>query len=143
MVGAMFDRLTRSGAEPGTFADAGIAGAWRDLFPPELRIEERREEGQIFLRVEAPGIDPDRDVDIEVERGELSLTVRRHEPMRAGDEGTYCSEFSYGVLSRVIRLPDGSDGNAVSATYHDSILEIRIPSTEVAPPAHHVPVARI
>lgn len=143
VVRMMLDRLTQASTAVGPYVATDLSTAWRDLFPPELRIEARSEEREHVIRVEAPGIDPDKDVDIKIEGEVLTLTVERHEPMRDDDEeGTYCSEFSYGVLGRSITLPDGVDGDRVSATYHDAILEVRMPRVAVAHEVRRVPVSR-
>ncbi|HSP39334.1 MAG TPA: Hsp20/alpha crystallin family protein [Frankiaceae bacterium] len=118
-----------------------LLGADDDL----LRTEEYRQEGDLVLRVEAPGIDPEKDVDIRMEDDMLTVAVeRREETTEATEEkAEYHSEFRYGSLSRSMRLPRGTRSDRISATYIDGILTVRIPLRgEEQTTAQHVPVQR-
>jgi HSP20 family protein len=102
-----------------------------------IRVEEHTEGDTEVIRAEAPGIDPDKDVEITVEDGLLALHVERREQSREKVGEGYHSEFRYGSLSRTVPLPSGAKEDQVSATYTDGILEIRVPlaPAETAKPA--------
>lgn len=106
---------------------------WRRMFDldPEqdgwLRLEEYEDEGTLVLRTEAPGLDPDKDVEITVSDGFLRVRARREVKAEQKNKKGYRSEFRYGELSRSMRLPEGVSGDDVKATYEDGILEVRIP----------------
>jgi HSP20 family protein len=114
---------------------------WFDVDPEQdgwLRMEEYREGDTLVLRTEVPEIDPDKDVEISV--GDGVLTIRAHREMKSGCR----SEFHYGELSRSLPLPTGVSGDDVKATYGDGILEVRVPvPAEVAPKSMSVPVQRV
>lgn len=110
-----------------------------------LRVEEYRQDGALVLRVEAPGVDPERDVDIKIEDDLLTVAVERREEMTEGAEGRadYRSEFRYGSFNRSMRLPRGIEEDDISASYADGILTVRIPFPEEQPPgSRRVPVQR-
>ena len=46
---------------------------------PGIKIEQFQEGTTLVVRAEAPGIDPDRDVDVSVGEGVLNIAVERRE----------------------------------------------------------------
>jgi len=109
----------------------------------ELRVEEEMEDGMYVVRAEAPGIDPDKDADVTVDRGMVHISVERHrEHVEEGRRG-FRSEFRYGAFSRTLPLPEGCSEADVIASYHDGILEVRVPAAPAAvSAAAKVPIAR-
>lgn len=108
-----------------------------------LRVEEFQEDKTLVVRAEAPGIDPDKDVDIAVENGNLRISAHREERSEHQEKDSYRSEFRYGSFDRTIPLPAGATAADVTATYKDGVLEIRIPvGPEVAPAPRKVEVTR-
>lgn len=109
-----------------------------------MRIEEHRKDGELVIRAELPGIDPEQDVDITVEDGTLTIAAeRRHEETEESkDEGTFRSEFRYGRFVRRLPLPKGATEEDVQATYADGILEIHVPVGEEAPQPKKVSISR-
>lgn len=125
-----FDDLVRR-----TFGDFGTSllqrsgngGQWTPAMDAFLEGEE------LHVRLELPGIDPDNDVDIEVENGILRVSgERKQETKSANSEGTgwFRREMHHGTFERRIGLPDGVNGEAVRATYDAGILDITIPLPE-------------
>ncbi|WP_250291411.1 Hsp20/alpha crystallin family protein, partial [Frankia sp. CiP1_Cm_nod1] len=92
-----------------------------------VRVEEYAEDGAYVVRAELPGIDPDRDVEVTVSDKEVSVHAERREERREKATGRYRSEFRYGSLTRSVTLPPGVKKEEVAATYHNGILEVRIP----------------
>jgi HSP20 family protein len=108
-----------------------------------LRVEEYREGDQLVVKAEVPGIDPERDVDITVNRDQLQIVVRREEKSEQKSKDFYRSEFRYGTFSRTVALPSGVQQDDVRATYNDGVLEVRIPVPDESPAsARKVPVVR-
>jgi HSP20 family protein len=133
--------------ERGTFADLmdwmetefPAFPIFRPFAGQMMRVEEFADEGQYVLRLELPGIDPDKDVVIAIEGGLLTVKAERREEKR--DSGH--SEFRYGTFTRTLRLPAGTVEDEVSASYHDGILEIRAPIAEAkTPTAKHISVVK-
>jgi len=108
-----------------------------------LRVEERHEDGALIIGVEIPGVDPEKDVDVSVADGLLSISAKREERSKDEQKGQYRSEFRYGEFTRRLRLPSGVDKDSVSAQYKDGILEVKIPwPAEPEGRSTKVPVAR-
>jgi HSP20 family molecular chaperone IbpA len=104
-----------------------------------MRVEDYVEEGQYVLRAELPGIDPDKDVDITIDNGVLTIKAERREEKK--DAGR--SEFRYGAFTRSTTLPTGADQDDVSATYSDGILEVRVGiKPETKPEAKRIAIAK-
>jgi HSP20 family molecular chaperone IbpA len=101
-----------------------------------FRVEDYVEDGAYVVRAELPGVDPDKDVEVLVRDGLLTVRAERREETRASGR----SEFHYGAFARVIALPDGADEESITATYADGILTVRVGLTGVEPAARRVSV---
>ncbi len=82
----------------------------------------------MVIKAELPGIDPEKDVTVEVVDDELVIRVQRTESHMSDSHHVHRSEFRYGSFSRVVPIPSGVDESSVKATYKDGILEVRLPS---------------
>jgi HSP20 family protein len=91
--------------------------------PHTPRAEDYVADGRYVVRMELPGIDPDKDVDITVDGDSLQLTARREPEKREGIR----TEFRYGVFSRTVPLPRGINPEEVSADYDKGVLTISMP----------------
>ena len=109
----------------------------------ELRVEEFTEGNQAVVRVEMPGIDPDKDVEISVTDHTLRLHAERREEKKTEEKGSYRSEFRYGSFTRTVSLPAGATEKDVKATYKDGILEVRVPIDDEAAESKKIPVQRV
>ena len=109
-----------------------------------MRIEEFVDGHDVVVRAELPGLDPDKDVEITVGDGLLTIAGERREESTEGEKGKpgYRSEFRYGSFRRVLRLPSSVHEDDVRATYSDGILEVRIPTGTAASTPSKVPVTR-
>lgn len=106
-----------------------------------LHVEEFREDGVLVVRVEAAGIDPDKDVEITVRDQEIHLHVERREEEKTKERDYVRQEIRYGAFSRTMPLPAGVRREDIKASYKDGILEIRVPAPASEPPTK-VPVAK-
>lgn len=108
-----------------------------------LRVEEFQEGSTLVVRTDAPGVDPEKDVDITVSDDTLHIDVRREENKGYKDKTGYRSEVRYGDHSRSISLPRGVSQDGILATYTDGVIEIRIQLPEQFPtPGPKVHVSR-
>ena len=95
-----------------------------------ILVDEYRDGGVYVVRAALPGIDPDQDVELTAEDGELRITVTE----RTDDGRDYVRrELRRSASTRSLPLPERARPSDISATYRDGILEIRIPLAE--PPA--------
>lgn len=91
---------------------------------PYVRVEDFTEDDTYVLRAEMPGIDPDKDVTLNIEDDVLTIRGERREEQK--DKSHH--EFHYGSFTRSIRLPHDIDPGQVKATYVDGMLEVRVPT---------------
>jgi len=111
-----FDRLTRHAFGQST------------LMP----LDGVRRDGNVVLRFDVPGIDPE-SIDVTVDRGVLSVSVKRQEEHSEGDK-FIVRERMMGTFTRRMHLSENLNADAVEATYTNGVLEVRIPVLEQAKP---------
>ncbi len=102
-----------------------------------MPLDGVRRDGNVVLRFDVPGIDPE-SIDVTVDRGVLSVSVKRQEERSEGDK-FIVRERRMGTFTRRMYLSDGLNADAVEATYDNGVLEVRIPVLEQAKP-HKVEV---
>jgi HSP20 family protein len=108
-----------------------------------IKIEQRIVDGKLEIRAEMPGLDPDKDVEVSILNGVLSITAERHEEEKGERDGAAFSEFRYGSFNRTVRVPDGTSVKDVTASYKDGILTVAVPRPEVkTPEVVKVPISR-
>ncbi|HEU4544224.1 MAG TPA: Hsp20/alpha crystallin family protein [Jiangellaceae bacterium] len=131
-----------------TLVRPGPRGMWPELFEllespfttfrtqQMIRLEEFTEEGRYVLRAELPGIDPEKDVEVTVSDGMLTIHGERKEEEKEGRR----TEFRYGSFTRSIALPAGADEYNVTAVYDKGVLEITVGLKEPAETKHTIKV---
>lgn len=102
---------------------------WPEPWPfgEEMSLEEFVDGDEFVARAEIPGLDPDKDIDIQVSDSTLRIRAERHQESKTTEKGGYRSEFRYGSFTRSVPLPAGTSEQDVRATYKDGILEVRMP----------------
>ena len=115
-----------------------------DLGSSAIRVEEMVDGNTLVVRAELPGIDPEKDVDVTVTDGVLTIKGERQEKKEHKEKGSYRSEFRYGSFVRRIPLPTGVKQDDVTAAYKDGVLEVRAPMPEQvqATGASKIPITR-
>jgi HSP20 family molecular chaperone IbpA len=93
-----------------------------------IRVEEYQDNGTYTVKAELPGIDPDKDVEITVDHGILTLHAERTEEKREAKR----SEFLYGSFTRSIQLPEGVKEDDIKASYAHGVLTVTAPTGPVA-----------
>jgi HSP20 family protein len=122
------------------FAGNAFAERFSGMSVNPLRLEEFTKDGVYVIRAEFPGMDPDKDIEITLADGALTLRAHREERSEQGRPDGYHSEFRYGSFQRTVALPAGATDKDVKATYKDGILEVRIPVEASAPQQTRIPV---
>ena len=83
-------------------------------------------DGNLVVRLDLPGIDPGKDVQVTVEAGMLCIRGERREPA-AEHGGLYRRQWRYGAFEQGITLPEGVTGEGITASYTDGVLEVIVP----------------
>lgn len=91
-----------------------------------MRVEDFVRDGSYVVRAELPGIDPDKDLEVTVADGILTINAERREEFT----DKHRSEFRYGTFSRSVSLPAGADEEHVEAVYGHGILEVTVKLAE-------------
>jgi HSP20 family molecular chaperone IbpA len=104
--------------------------------PHTPRAEDYMEKGKYIIRMELPGIDPDKDVDIMINGDKLQMTAHREAEKKEGRH----TEFRYGSYTRTIPLPHGVTAKDINASYEKGILTISMPLPETGKASQHIPV---
>jgi HSP20 family protein len=90
-------------------------------------------EGDFFtVELDLPGV-RESEIDLEVERGVLTVRAERRPAERDGREVIH-AERPAGVFQRQIFLSDALDAEQVEAEFRDGVLTLRIPMAEQAKP---------
>jgi HSP20 family protein len=128
-----FDDLVRRGWGAGQRPAAGGGARAMAGFVPAVEVVRDGED--VVVRVELPGVDVERDVSIEVERGKLVISGERRaetaEPAQTGESDeaaprVLVRELRYGQFRREFALPAGISPEQVEASYDAGLLDVRV-----------------
>jgi len=96
---------------------------------PSVNVSETGDDFKIELA--APGLVKD-DFDINVEKDQLTISVKKEISNEVKDEKFTRKEFNYSSFERSFHLPEGVKKDAIVAIYEDGILEVVLPKKEEA-----------
>jgi HSP20 family molecular chaperone IbpA len=124
--------------------DDAFAGIIKRAFGPSIRTAHRpagfvpaadlvREGDDAVVRLELPGLDPAKDVTVEIDRGRLVVKGERREERTENGSGTTLREVRYGSFQRTFGLPEHVDADAVSASYDAGVLTVRVTGAYTSP----------
>lgn len=114
---AEFDALVRQSFGPAT--------SWPTPgFVPSTEVVKDGDDA--LVRLDLPGVDVEKDVTVEVERGKLVVSGERRDERAEQTEGRVLREVRYGKFRRSFTLPNHVTGDAISATYDAGILTIKV-----------------
>jgi HSP20 family protein len=116
-----------------TFFDTPTAGNGPTVrrWIPAMDLVETDE--HFVLKADLPGLSEE-DVALEVEENVLTISGERKAEHEDKREGFVRVERSYGSFRRSLTLPEGIDPEAVSASFENGVLEVRIPKPEQRKP---------
>ena len=95
-------------------------------------VEELVDGETLVVRAEAPGLDPEKDIDVSIVDGALQIRAERKEQKKEKDKDSYRSEFRYGSYFRALPLPQDVKEEDIKVTYKDGVLEVRAPMPQSA-----------
>ncbi len=92
------------------------------------RTDMYEEKGELVVKTELPGIN-EKDMEVTLDGDVLTIKAEKKEELT---EGTmqHTQERYYGKYVRSMSLPFHVNGDKVSATYENGILELRLPRAE-------------
>jgi HSP20 family protein len=78
------------------------------------------------VRLELPGVDVAKDVNVEVDRGQLVIRGERRDEHSEEKDGRTLSEVRYGSFRRSFKLPAHVASDAITASYDAGVLTVRV-----------------
>ncbi len=109
--------------EPWSLVDRSHSGSNRH-WSPAVDIFETAD--RFVVRADLPGVNP-ADIEVNMEKGVLSIAGERHSEDRSSIEGASRFERVSGRFQRRFTLPETADADGIKATSSNGILEISIP----------------
>ncbi len=89
-------------------------------------VNIREDDKAFYLSIAAPGLDK-KDFNVEVDQGNLVISVDKEEEKKE-DEAKYTRrEFSYYKFKHSFSLPEDVDSNKITAEYKNGVLEVTLP----------------
>lgn len=125
---AEFDSLFRSVAVPET----GFG------FRPAAEVVREGEDA--IVRLELPGIDPDKDVTVEVENSTLVIKGERRDERSDESNGRRLREVRYGSFRRAFQLPSHITDADLSASYEAGVLTVKVAGAYAGRTPTRIPV---
>jgi HSP20 family protein len=93
--------------------------------------EGRIEDGTFVIQLALPGMDP-KEVEVSLMDNVLTVKGERKADHDTTGKDYFVREVAYGTFQRSFTLPEGVDGAQVEAKYANGMLEVRVPSPQVA-----------
>lgn len=97
------------------------------------------------IRVELPGVDVDKDVNVEVDKGRLVIHGEHRDEHAEEQNGRTLREIRYGSFRRTFQLPTHVTGEAVAASYDAGVLTVRVTGAyqdPAAPQAQRIEISK-
>lgn len=82
-----------------------------------------------LVKMELPGV-KEKDINISVNKGVLTITGEKKEEQEEKDEQYYRRECTYGAFQQSISLPDNIKEDEIKANYKGGVLTVNIPKDE-------------
>src|SRR5690348_8415378 len=131
---AEFDALVRR-----TFGPvATVPTTQAQGFTPAAEVV--RDGDDAVVRVELPGLDFEKDVTVEVDRGRLVVRGERRDERSEDQDGFSLREVRYGSFRRSFALPTHVSADAITASYEAGVLTVRVAGAYQGSEARRIPV---
>ena len=109
-------------------------------FSPAAEIVKDGEDA--VVRLELPGVDVEKDVNVEVDHGRLVIHGERRDEQAEAKDGRTLREVRYGSFRRSFQLPAHVTGEAVSASYDAGVLTVRVAGAYAGTQAQRIAITK-
>ena len=109
-------------------------------FRPAAEIVKDGEDA--VVRVELPGVDVENDVNVEVDKGRLVIHGEHRDEHAEEANGRTLREIRYGSFRRSFQLPTHVTGEAITASYDDGVLSVRVAGAYTGTQAQRIAIAK-
>ena len=124
LINLLHQDLDRIAGRRYALADHSSNGSSAADWVPAVDIVEQKD--RYLLRADVPGVKPE-DIDVNMEKGVLSLCGERRQESTDESHGMRRVERVSGKFYRRFNLPETADAEEISATSANGILEVVIP----------------
>jgi HSP20 family protein len=104
----------------------------RELRAWSPAVDVYEDEKQIVVKADLPDMD-EKDIDIHVEDGYLTLKGERKYEKETKEENFHRMERAFGSFTRSFALPENVDQEKINASYKKGVLEVTLPKVEAKP----------
>lgn len=101
-----------------------------------------RDGDDAVIRVELPGVDVEKDVNVELERGRLVIHGEHRDERADERDGRTLREIRYGAFRRTFQLPAHVTSEAVSASYDAGVLTVRVAGAHAGTQPQRIAIAK-
>jgi HSP20 family protein len=109
-------------------------------FSPAAEIVKEGEDAVVQL--ELPGVDVEKDVNVELENGHLVIRGERRDEHAEENGGRTLREVRYGSFRRSFRLPAHITAEAVAASYDAGVLTVRVAGAYAGTQAQRIAITK-
>jgi len=100
-----------------------------------MTMDVFEEKDELVVRAELPGVGKDK-IDINIDKDTLRIEAEKASEEKTDERNYYLCERCSGKFMRSLTLPYPVDGNKVTASFENGVLEIRLPKAEEAKSRH-------
>jgi HSP20 family protein len=100
-------------------------------FMPRFDVKETKD--AYVIKADLPGV-KDEELDVSLNGNQLTIGGKREEEHREEGDAYYAMERGHGSFARSFTMPDGIEGNGVTADLKHGVLTVRIPKKPEAQP---------
>lgn len=94
------------------------------------------------VRLELPGVDVDKDVNVELHHGRLVIQGERRDEHGEEKDGRMLREVRYGSFRRSFQLPAHITSEALSASYDAGVLTVRVAGAYTGTQAQRIAITK-
>ena len=94
------------------------------------------------VRLELPGVDVEKDVNVEVDKGRLVIHGEHRDEHADEKDGRSLREIRYGSFRRSFQLPAHVTGEAIKASYEAGVLTVRVTGAYAGTQAQRIEIAK-
>jgi HSP20 family protein len=94
---------------------------------PDIDMTEK--DNKVIIRADLPGMES-KDIEVNVNRGVLTLRGQRKAEETVKDEDYYCAERWSGAFECTLQLPNNVDVDHIHASFTNGVLEIQMPISQ-------------
>ncbi len=109
-------------------------------FSPAAEIVKDGEDA--VVRLELPGVDVEKDVNVELDQGDLVIHGERRDEHAEQKDGRTLREVRYGSFRRSLQLPAHITSDAISASYDAGVLTVRVAGAYAGTQAKRIAITK-